>query len=205
MDLVCIVGFAGSGKDTVGLQFIKHGFTKFAFADGIKDCLSVMFSWDREMLEGRTEESRIWRETPDAWWSDRLNWPNFTPRVAMTSFGTIVRMNINDGIWCLNTERRIDQHDGPVVVTDGRFKHELRMVKSRGGKIIRVKRGNAPDWYELAKYVNLNPHDIKAISEMTALAHYSEWDWIGTEVDFNIDNYGDIADLNRKVRQIICS
>ena len=41
-----------------------------------------MFGWDREMLEGDTEESRDWREKVDPYWSTETGNP-ITPRLIL--------------------------------------------------------------------------------------------------------------------------
>lgn len=70
MAVVGICGLIGNGKGTVGDILVKErGFQKLSFADKLKDAVAVMFDWDREMLEGITDESRAWREQPDEFWT----------------------------------------------------------------------------------------------------------------------------------------
>ena len=64
MSIVGIFGKAGSGKDTIANYMIENlGYIKIAFADVLKDIVSVIFSWERHLLEGDTKESREFRET----------------------------------------------------------------------------------------------------------------------------------------------
>ena len=78
--LIGIVGLIGSGKDTVAQRLVeKHGYVRDSFAKSLKDAVSSMFNWDREMLEGDTTSSRHWREQPDKFWSERFGKP-VTPR-----------------------------------------------------------------------------------------------------------------------------
>ena len=64
--LIGIVGLIGSGKDTVAERLVaQHGYRRDSFAKSLKDAVSSMFNWDRESLEGKTDESRQWREQPD--------------------------------------------------------------------------------------------------------------------------------------------
>ncbi len=67
--LIGVVGFMGSGKDTVADMLIDRGFIKDSFARTLKDAASVLFGWDRQMLDGTTVESRQWRERPDTFWA----------------------------------------------------------------------------------------------------------------------------------------
>jgi len=52
--LIGIVGLISSGKDTVAERLVQeHNFKKDSFAKSLKDAVSSMFNWDREMLEGK--------------------------------------------------------------------------------------------------------------------------------------------------------
>ena len=61
-NIVAINGTIGSGKDTFAQAFIDNGYTRLSFAKNLKDTVSAIFGWDREMLEGTTPESRKIRE-----------------------------------------------------------------------------------------------------------------------------------------------
>jgi len=81
--IIGICGLIGSGKDTVADYLVnEHGYRRESFANPLKDAVAAVFGWDREMLEGRSKESRQWREQTDAWWSERLGM-NITPRWVM--------------------------------------------------------------------------------------------------------------------------
>ena len=81
--IIGICGFIGSGKDTIAdyLVNVQH-FRRMSFAATLKDAVSSVFGWDREMLEGRTQHSRDWREQRDQWWSQRLG-REITPRLIL--------------------------------------------------------------------------------------------------------------------------
>lgn len=203
--LIALVGFAGTGKDTVG-QYLteKYGYTPIAFADPLKDSLAVIFSWDREMLSGRTPESRIWREQVDPWWAEKLGIPHFSPRFAMQNFGTdIMRKHFNDDIWIINTEKRILDVAGPVVLTDGRFPNEIKMVRRLGGAVHRVRRGPDPVWMDVAYQANAGDPFARKKLEDVHRVHLSEWAWIGETLDRSIRNDGDIFDLHETVERVI--
>lgn len=196
MELIGLVGLKGSGKDTVGLYFEQqYGFSAISFADSLKDCVCAIFGWDRTMMEGRTPKSREWREQNDPWWAEKLGLPFFSPRDAMTGFGTdVMRKHFHSEIWVHNTERKIRSNNGPVVVTDIRFPNELAMIRSLGGKIIRVERGDRPEWHDVA--LRAIKGDEVAIALLAKLkVHESEWLLIDTPTDTVLHNDATIATL----------
>ena len=72
--IIGISGLIGSGKNAVAQSLTENfGYKQIAFADAVKDSVSSLFGWDREMLEGDTPESREWREQPDEFWSEETD------------------------------------------------------------------------------------------------------------------------------------
>ena len=186
--LIGVVGLIGSGKGTVADRLEeKHGFRKDSFAKSLKDAVSCMFNWDREMLEGKTESSRYWREQPDKFWSEKFG-KSVTPRWVLQHFGTeVMRQNMHDAIWI---DSCLMRYNGtPTVIADTRFQNELKMIKKSGGILILVKRGELPSREEM---------EAKG-------AHKSEWDWMGWNFDFVIDNNGTKEELSKKVDDLIVS
>lgn len=194
--IIGLAGFKGSGKDTLAGFLVGMGFVKDSFAKSVKDVLSIVFSWDRDKLEGLTVEDREWREIPDTWWEEKLDWKNnkwstfykrFTPRVAMTCIGTeIFRNEFSDEIWKLSLERRITRYDN-VVITDVRFPNEIKLIKENNGKLIRIKRGPEPFWFQDA--IKAAKGDENSIIKMTELGiHPSEYLWLAYTFDATIEN-----------------
>ena len=186
--LIGVVGLIGSGKGTVADRLEeKHGYRKDSFAKSLKDAVSCMFNWDREMLEGKTESSRYWREQPDKFWSQKFGKP-VTPRWVLQHFGTeVMRQNMHDAIWI---DSCLMRYNGtPTVIADTRFQNELKMIKKSGGILILVKRGNLPSREEM----------------QAKGAHKSEWDWMGWNFDFIIDNDGTKEELLKKVDDLVVS
>jgi hypothetical protein len=198
--IIAFVGFKGSGKNTAAIPLIDQGFKSFSFADGIKDCLASIFCWDRQMLEGITPESRVWREQVDPWWAEKLGIPNFSPRWAMMNFGTqLMREHFNKNIWLYNMERRIMMvGDNPVVMVDGRFANELEMARRYRARIIRIKRGSEPEWMEIARQANAGSDHHQLFLDDLGV-HESEYGWIGSPVDATIENDGSISDLHAAI------
>ena len=208
--IIGICGLIGSGKDTIAdyLQNI-HQFRRESFAHALKDAVAQIFGWDRELLEGRTKESRYWREQVDVWWAERLNMPHLTPRHVLQVWGTeVARRSFHDDIWIAALENKLRKTTDDVVISDCRFPNEIKSIKNAGGIVIRVVRGPEPKWYDAAASVNRGPNGnitwatSKRVLEH-AKVHASETAWIGTSFDAVIDNnadgldnlYGQIKDL----------
>jgi hypothetical protein len=193
--LIGVVGFIGSGKGSVGDILIEKGFHKDSFAKPLKDAVSIIFGWPRELIEGDTGLSRAWREEPDPFWSSNFG-RNFTPREALQLMGTEAGRNVfHEDIWVISLLNR--SKDKNVVVTDVRFQNEIDYIQRSGGKIIRVVRGEDPVWYRTLC-------GISKLSEReefmkTQNIHKSEWDWVGTTFDAIIFNDGSLSDLYDKV------
>ena len=198
--IIGICGLIGSGKDTIAdyLQNI-HQFRRESFAHTLKDAVAAVFGWDRDMLEGRTRESREWREQPDTWWSERLGM-TITPRYVLQVWGTeVARKSFHDDIWIASLENKLRKTHDDVVISDCRFPNEIKAIKAAGGIVIRVVRGPEPVWFELARTVNKGPkNNIEWRMSKNKLesfkVHASETAWIGTEFDAIIDNNKDGMD-----------
>ena len=98
--IIGICGLIGSGKGTVSDYLVDEvNFEKISFADKLKDAVSTLFNWDREMLEGDTPISRQWREQIDTFWTEETG-REITPRLVLQEFGTdCMRNGFYDGIW----------------------------------------------------------------------------------------------------------
>jgi len=202
--IIGIAGFQGSGKDTIAdyLQNI-YGFKRDSFAATLKDAVAAVFGWDRELLEGRTTESRAWRETVDPWWSNRLNMPNLTPRLVLQKWGTeVARKSWHNDTWIASLENKLNRAHNDIVITDVRFPNEIKAVRNAGGIVIRVVRGPEPEWYELA--IETNSGTFNHMAQAYPEVHPSEWAWIGTEFDAVIDNNADGLDpLFAQVKHLV--
>jgi hypothetical protein len=207
--IISISGLIGSGKDTIAdLLVTYHGFKRLSFASSLKDAVSAVFGWDREMLEGTTKSSREWREQVDPWWAARLDMPHLTPRWILQYWGTdVCRNHFHDSIWIASVEHKLLSSKDNIVITDSRFVNELDAVKRAGGITLRVTRGPNPEWYEHAIAVNKGPTNIgwaiskEALNKMNI--HPSEYSSVGLNYDHIIDNNGTIDELRSKIESII--
>lgn len=207
--IIGVCGFIGSGKGTVGEHLVnKHGFKSMSFAKSLKDAVSVIFCWPRDLLEGDTTESREWRETPDKWWSKKMG-HTVTPRLILQRVGTdVMRNHFADEIWVWNLEKQISELNGDnIVITDVRFPNEIKMLrKLKKGLTLWVRKKELPEWYDLAHAANSVDflHAPECYDEMMSTGvHPSEWAWIGQPMDHTIFNDGTITDLRINVDSLI--
>ena len=203
--IIGICGFIGSGKDTVADYLVNfHEFRRESFASTLKDAVSAVFGWDRTLLEGRTKEAREWREQVDPWWAERLDMPTLTPRWILQYWGTeVCRKAFHDDIWIASLENKLRNSRDHVVISDCRFPNEIQSIRNAGGKIVWVKRGELPDWYQYALAVNQLGSNLALNELKMRKIHASETAWVGTDFDHEIDNNGSINDLYQQIQSLI--
>jgi hypothetical protein len=202
--IIGICGFIGSGKDTAADYLVNfHEFRRDSFAATLKDAVAAVFGWDRELLEGRTKSAREWREQVDSWWSERLNMPELTPRLALQLWGTeVCRRAFHDDIWIASLEARLRNSRDNIVISDCRFPNEIKAIKQAGGKVIWVQRGELPSWHIMA--AKANHGDIFAKEKLKSLGiHASETAWVGTEFDYIIDNNSTVDELYNRIALVV--
>lgn len=204
--IIGIVGFIGSGKDTVADYLVEtHNFTRDSFAGTLKDAVAAIFGWDRELVDGRTKEAREWREQVDPWWADRLRMPNLTPRLVLQLWGTEVgRQAFHTDIWIASLENKLRKSAGNVVITDCRFPNEVQAIKNAGGIVVRVVRGPEPEWYEtLVSMQGRATTGIKADYMKQFNVHASEWEWVGSDFDLVLENNGTLEELYTNIKGLV--
>lgn len=179
--IIGLTGLKNSGKGTVAnILAEEYGYMQLSFASKVKQVCSVLFGWDRSMLEGDTVYSRTWREKPDTFWSEKLNM-DFTPRKAMQLIGTeVFREHFHPDIWVFILEKNLSIFKDDVVVSDIRFENEAALVRKRGGVIWRIER-----------------------NETNTDAHSSEMAMESIRVDAIIKNDGYIVDLEKKITELM--
>ena len=208
--IVGFVGFIGSGKDTAADYLVNfHGFRRDSFANTLKDAVANVFGWDRTLLEGRTAEAREWREQVDEWWAQRLNMPKLTPRWVLQYWGTeVCRKSFHDDIWIASVENKMRKTGDNIVISDVRFPNEIESIHNAGGIVVRIKRGDDPEWYDAAASVNQGPDGNSTWSlskqKLEKLKiHASETAWVGGEIDHVILNNTTIDELYSQIEQLL--
>ena len=203
--IIGICGLISCGKGTVADILVDdHSFEKISFADKLKDAVSLMFDWPRDMLEGETPDSRYWREQEDTFWTKETG-RSVTPRLVLQEFGTdCMRNGFYDGIWVSMVKQKIiNNPNTEFVIPDVRFRNEQNVIRELGGEVWQVKRGADPEWFGSA--ILDNQTDNKLMSPYNI--HPSEWKWIDTNDKFDsiLYNDGTIEDLRSQVEDHLAS
>jgi hypothetical protein len=207
--IVGFVGFIGSGKDTAADYLVNfHGYRRDSFANTLKDAVACVFGWDRVLLEGRTAEAREWREQVDPWWAERMNMPHLTPRWVLQYWGTdVLRKGFHDDIWIASLENKMRKTGDNIVISDVRFPNEIKAIHTAGGIVVRIKRGNDPEWYQDAVNMNEGCRNMSWLMSTDKLKklgiHASETSWVGGNIDHTVYNDTTIDTLFDQIKTII--
>jgi hypothetical protein len=113
-------------------------------------------------------------------------------------------------MWVASLENRLRSSTDDIVITDCRFPNEIKAIRNAGGRVIRIKRGTEPEWYDAAKSVNKGPSRNMswALSKqkMEKLGvHASETAWVGSKFDAVLNNDGTLDELYTQVEREITS
>jgi dephospho-CoA kinase len=176
---VALTGRMRSGKDSAAAYLIeKHGFVRFAFADGLKRICRELFpdqfadgSKPRTLLQGVGVAMREF--DPDVW-------VNATMR-------EIARYQYD-------TERTL-WHRPNYVITDLRFPNEYARLRAEGFVIIRV---NASDETRIQRMIDAGDAFTAADLEHETERHIDSF-----AVDYEIDNNGSLAELYAQVDAVM--
>lgn len=168
--IVAFMGEAGVGKTTVADYLVaQQGFKRVKFADPLKNMLRAIGLTEAE-IEGDLKNEPC----------DLLQWK--TPRHAMQTLGTEWgRKLIGEKFW---TDLWIATANNYrlVVCDDCRFPNEAEVIRSMGGRIVKIIR---PD--------HENPAEVAA--------HSSETSMNGIEPDVTIINDGSLGRLFEAARE----
>lgn len=175
--IIGLSGKAGSGKDTAAqILCEKHGFTRIAFADAVRDAL---YNLDPLVVLNNNGVVRLRQLVMHEGWDKAKQ--NREVRELLQRMGTEAGRDIH-GSECWN---RIAAHRAAmyerVVFTDVRFDNEARLVSELGGMI-----------------VNINRESAAAVSR-----HVSENGISENFVSLEVENDGTIEDLHTKIEDLL--
>lgn len=185
--LIAVSGKEGTGKTTVGNYLkSKHNFTPIAFAEPLKNVVSVLFDWDLEILKAENTETRTLRENLP---HRVIGGKEYDARKALQYIGTdVFRTHVDENVWVDIAKIKIQgllANGTNVVVTDCRFVNEIDLVKSLNGKILCLARKQS---------------DLEILKG----SHTSESDFLNRITDLHvIRNEATLNDLYMEVDKII--
>lgn len=223
-NLIAISGKIGSGKNSVatiiqGLNasldrdvIIHHvqtnkpfskdsGYEQVAFANKLKEVVSVLLNCSREQLNDRnfknsflSEFNMTVREFLQKT-GDGLS--EYNPDIFVKAlFVDYKEEFVSSGIGMFHDPRPSYRSLGfpNWIITDLRFPNELEAIEDRGGITIRVNR-------KISKEEDVNQSLLGAMSNYKE--HPSETSLDNAEFDYTINNNGTIEDLIEKVKEIL--
>lgn len=179
--VIALTGLKQSGKDTVASYLVEeHGFTRVAFADPVREhiyTLNPILHITYDLRTGVQGPIRLAKFVDLNGWEKAKEHPEVR-RLLQIYATEVIRDQVDPDMWLNLGLGKIRKINGPVVVTDMRFKNELQALVSRlHARTARVNR--------------------KAATH--ADAHRSEHELAGVKLDYDIDNNGTIADLENRV------
>lgn len=151
MKIIGISGRARSGKDTLAgiFKFLDKNTVQLSFAAPIREFVAGLVGMSVDEITNSDAKER-----PLPWLNDK------SPRFLMQTLGTEWGRNMIDpNLWIKVVRKRIEmlqaQANPPslVVFSDVRFDNEAEMIRSLGGWIIHLSRGDA---VEVAAHVSEN-------------------------------------------------
>jgi len=104
-------------------------------------------------------------------------------------------------LWVYTVQRRCDPNKN-YVIADVRFPNEIKAIREAGGKVLRVRRGSEPTWWGEALATN-RVKENNLMKQYYPEVHYSEWAWIGEEIDETIENDKSLEELAKRVDLVI--
>lgn len=179
-----IIGFSGyarSGKDTASDILVeRHGFTKIAFADSLRD-----FLYAQNPIVVTDEGWEPLSQVIDQYGWDGYKQSNYVDsiRELIQRTGTEAGRNTMwENVWVDATMRKVIGV-GNFAFSDPRFPNEADAIRKRGGIVIRINRpGVGP--------ANNHPSE-------TSLDDY--------QFDYIVDNDGTIEDLSEELDWLLFS
>jgi hypothetical protein len=111
-------------------------------------------------------------------------------------------------MWVASLENRLRSSTDDIVITDCRFPNEIKAIRNAGGKVVRIKRGLEPAWFDDAVSMNKGPSRNMnwALSKQKIeklKVHASETAWVGQKFDVVLNNSGTIEELYHQIERDI--
>lgn len=167
--IIAFTGFKRSGKDTCA-QFLvdKYKFTRFGFADPIRNFVKETFLWDDNWIENHKEEidprwGISYRQIAQIVGTE---WMQYDLCARFQPFLNITGRNV----WAKRFEELYLRNPFiDYVISDLRFPHEVEYIKKLGGIIVSVSRTGIKnnDTHESEKHIQEIEADAFIINDST--------------------------------------
>lgn len=133
-EIIGLVGYARSGKDSVAEVLAEYGFERISFADAIRNALYTLDPY----VTG-TSSLRVSQLVDTLGWDVvKVQYPEI--RRLLQVFGTeVAREQWSDSFW-VDLGFAQMKPEGRYVITDVRFPNEAEAVRQHGGELWRVDR-----------------------------------------------------------------
>lgn len=169
-EIIGIAGPARSGKDTLANMIISiQGGYRYSFADPIREMLKPL---------GIDMDTEYWQAHKE----DPIPVLDVTPRRMMQTLGTEWgREHIHPNIWLVMAAQARMNHGPGMIIPDVRFDNEAEWVRRNKGRVIHIKRDDAP-----AVESHASENGVKVMPE-----------------DIAITNNGTLEDLYEQIKGIL--
>ena len=128
--VIALTGFARSGKDTVAGILSRYGYIRLAVADPLREWLYGLNPVVSSDSYGRV--FRVRDVVDDVGWDEAKS--TFEVRALLQRIGEFGRELLGEDIWIETLHAKMDPHE-KYVITDARFKNEVKYLKKRVGAV----------------------------------------------------------------------
>lgn len=186
--IIGLNGYAGSGKDTAGEYLVMaHGFTRFAFADLLKDSVCSLFGIPREQVDRLKLDvtalvTLYIADLPVSENSGIIKEMSF--RGFLQRYGTEAHREVfGEDFWVDQLFSRMLTSTERAVITDVRFLNEAERILQFGGLVLRINRS-------------------RLFEDDTHASEQPLPDWL---ISGEVDNSGDLSTLYKKLDCLVAS
>jgi len=163
-----------SSVDFTGLE--KY-VALFAFADTLRDIVSIIFGIDRNdtLVKKDAFTKYKWEDMPTNVGKSGY----MTVRDILQYFGTDIARKINNDCWIDATFENINTVKSKLsIITDVRFVNEVEAIKRAGGKVIKLTRGDVNDTHISENDLNsYNNFDMICDNRFSSIVGQGELVW----------------------------
>jgi hypothetical protein len=120
----------------------------------------------------------------------------------------VCRNGFHDDIWIASLENKMRKTGDNIVISDVRFPNEIKAIHNAGGIVVRIKRGEDPEWYDAAVSANAGPNgnttwSISRSKLEHLKIHASETAWVGGLIDHTVWNDTTIDELFSQIKNLV--